>query len=72
MIQGIADMSQVHDQATIDDRVVVDVDASGCIVGIDFSGLVGLASPGSFCIGTRVPLGMLKKKHWFTMKFKKA
>ena len=68
MIQGIAEMSQNYDQETLDKNIFVDVDDDGIIIGMDLSQLLGIGL-GSFCVGNRVPLGMLTKKHWYNMKY---
>ena len=70
-IRYIAELSKKFSQNTLDQILLIDIDAQGQIIGMDMSGLYSQESD-TMCVGQRcISLGDMTAEHWTTMKVSK-
>ena len=71
MIQNIAMLSQTYSQKQIDNKVFVDLDANGHIIGMDMAAIYKINIDA--CIGAnRLALKHMTADSWKTMKLRSA
>lgn len=70
MIKTIAELSQTFPQHELDNKVHIDLDDEGNIIGMDLSILIGLSAP--LCFHSSIKLGEMTEDNWIHMKLYKA
>ena len=67
MVQNIANLSQTFAQKKINDKVFIDIDENGWIIGMDMAGIFGIDIDA--CVGSRkIPLKSMTVENWKAMK----
>lgn len=71
MKKMIAELAQVYTQSDLDEKIYIDVDDDGNILGMDLSVLIGLSSSLS-SFHNSIKLGDMTDDIWSNMKLYKA
>lgn len=66
MIKMIADLSTSYSQKDLDEKILIDIDDQGYIIGMDLSVLIGLSE--HLCFHKSIKLGDMTEDNWIQMK----